>query len=169
MNIRAIPLSRQEIRKLTILLRKSFGLEKQLYFPVVKFIEWVLGDPRNDFDYIIVSEDEMQDTYGTTNTINNIIKIREDVYNGACQGIPRHRFTLCHELGHFILHQPKYVSHARGNIPIYCQPEWQANTFAAELMAPFDLVKNMTSGEISEKCGISKEAAEIQFKNYHNI
>lgn len=73
MNIRAIPLSRQEIRKLTILLRKSFGLEKQLYFPVVKFIEWVLGDPRNDFDYIIVSEDEMQDTYGTTNTINNIL------------------------------------------------------------------------------------------------
>ena len=109
----------------------------------------------------------MEDTYGTTNTSNNIMRIREDVYNGAVDGIPRDRFTLCHELGHYLLHQPEYVSYARGDIPTYCQPEWQANTFAAELMAPYYLVKNMSISEISSKCGMSKKAAQIQYNTYH--
>ena len=109
----------------------------------------------------------MEDTYGTTNTASNIMRIREDVYEGAVAGNPRDRFTLCHELGHFLLHQPKYVSYARGDIPVYCQPEWQANTFAAELMAPYHLVRDMSADEISRECGMSKKAADIQYRAYH--
>lgn len=167
MNIRATGLSRENIRKLTMNLRKMCGMQDTLYFPIVQFIEWILADPDNDFDYEIVPEREMEDTYGTTNTASNIMRIREDVYEGAVRGVPRDRFTLCHELGHFLLHQPKYVSYARGNVPAYCQPEWQANTFAAELMAPYHLVQNMSAEEISSKCGMSKKAASIQYKVYH--
>ena len=167
MNIRAMALSRKDIREITTGLRKMCGLHDRLYFPIVEFIEWILGDPDNDFDYEIVPVTEMEDTYGTTNTSNNIMRIREDVYNGAVDGIPRDRFTLCHELGHYLLHQPEYVSYARGDIPTYCQPEWQANTFAAELMAPYYLVKNMSISEISSKCGMSKKAAQIQYNTYH--
>lgn len=47
-------------------------------------------------------------------------------------------------------------------------PEWQANTFAAELMAPFSLIKDMSIEEIMEKCGISRQAATIQYNTYHN-
>ncbi len=147
--------------------RKICGLQNYYYFPIAEFIEWGLGDPNNNFDYEIVPEREMKNTYGITNTSSNIMKIREDVYEGAVNGIPRHRFTLCHELGHFLLHQPILVSYARGDIPIYCRPEWQANTFAGELMAPYHLVKNMTPNEISERCGMSKTAANIQFNVYH--
>mgnify|MGYP000952505712 FL=1 len=46
-------------------------------------------------------------------------------------------------------------------------PEWQANAFAGELMAPYDLVKNMSVEEISEKCGMSMTAASIQYRKYH--
>lgn len=169
MNIRATALSRKSIRELTTELRKICGMQEQAYFPIVEFIEWVLGDPNNDFDYEIVPVSEMKDTYGTTNTASNIMRIREDVYEGAVRGIPRDRFTLCHELGHFLLHQPKYVSFARGDIPTYCQPEWQANTFAAELMAPYNLVKDMSVDEIAQKCGMSKAAANIQYKTYHKF
>lgn len=167
MNIRATALSRANIRDLTLKLREQCGMQNQLYFPIVEFIEWILGDPDNDFDYEIVPVSEMEDTYGTTNTASNVMRIREDVYNGAVAGNPRDRFTLCHELGHFLLHQPELVSYARGNIPTYCQPEWQANTFAAELMAPYHLVKNMSIDQIAQKCGMSKTAATIQFKTYH--
>lgn len=148
MNISAIPLSRAKIRKLTMELRKACGMQDELYFPIVEFIEWILADPENDFDYEIVPREEMNDTYGTTNTASNIMRIREDVYDGAVAGNPRDRFTLCHELGHFLMHQPQYISYARGDIPTYCQPEWQANTFAAELMAPFELVKDMTQSKL---------------------
>jgi hypothetical protein len=34
-------------------------------------------------------------------------------------------------------------------------------------MAPYDLVKNMSVDEIMEKCGMSKQAATIQFNEYH--
>ena len=167
MNIRATALSRNNIRHLTLELRRQCGLEDTLYFPILPFIEWILGDPDNDFDFEIVPVSEMQDTYGTTNTASNIMRIREDVYGGAAAGNPRDRFTLCHELGHFLLHQPQFVSYARGEIPTYCEPEWQANTFAAELMAPYHLVKDMSIEDIAAKCGMSKTAASIQYKTYH--
>lgn len=167
MNVSAIAMSRAKIRMLTTELRKICGMQDTLYFPIVEFIEWVLGDPENDFDYEIVPKEEMGDTYGTTNTARNVMRIREDVYERAIAGNPRDRFTLCHELGHFLLHQPQYISYARGDIPMYCQPEWQANTFAAELMAPYELVNGLTAEEIADKCGMSKMAAQIQFKTYH--
>ncbi|MCI5952540.1 MAG: ImmA/IrrE family metallo-endopeptidase [Anaerostipes sp.] len=162
----AEPLSRKNIRNITMKLREIIGLEQEPFFPIVEFIEWVLGDPKNDFDFEIVDSDRM-DEYGTTNTITNIMKIRSDVYEGAVKGNPRDRFTLCHELGHFILHQPEYISFARTDeCPAYKNPEWQANVFAAELMAPYSIVRGWTAETISEKCGMSMQAAEIQRKTY---
>lgn len=164
MNVSAEPLSRKNIRKITMRLRKLLGFENELFFPIVHFIEWVIADPESGMDFEILTKEEMQDTYGTTNTGSNKMRIREDVYEGAIKGNPRDRFTLCHELGHYFLHQPESISYARGNIPAYRNPEWQANTFAAELMAPYDLVKNMSANEIAEKCGMSRQAAEIQYR-----
>lgn len=139
------------------------GYSEKPYFPIVEFIELVMGDPNNDFDYEIVSADEMEGMYGNMNTGANVMRIREDVYEGAIKGVPRDRFTLCHELGHYLLHQPERVSHARGDVPTYQNPEWQANTFAAELMAPYYLIKDMTIEDIMEKCGMSRQAATIQY------
>lgn len=167
MDICGTALSRVKIRNLTREIREMFGLQEVYYFPIVHYIEWVLGNPDNDFSYDIVPIDEMKDTYGTTNTESNIMKIRQDVYEGAIAGNPRDRFTLCHELGHFLLHRPQFISFARGSVPKYCQPEWQANTFAAELMAPYDLTKDMSPEEISKKCGMSMAAANIQYVEFH--
>lgn len=168
MNVAAEGLSRVQIRKITTNLRKMIGCEERSYFPIVEFIEWVMGDPDNDFDYEIVSTDEMEGMYGNMNTGANVMRIREDVYEGAIKGVPRDRFTLCHELGHYLLHQPERISHARGNVPAYQNPEWQANTFAAELMAPYRLIQNMTVDDIMMKCGMSRQAATIQYNICNN-
>ena len=168
LDIAAVGLSRKKIRELTKHVRKISGYDKNTYFPIVEFIELVLGDPDNpNFNYEIVEPWEMEDMYGNTNTGTNVMKIRRDVYERAVKGIPRDRFTLCHELGHYLLHQPQFMSYARGEIPRYRQPEWQANTFAGELMAPYELVKNMTVDEIMENCGMSRQAATIQYNEYH--
>lgn len=166
-NVSVKPMSRKDIRDLVKEFKTMFGLEKVLKFPIVQFIEWCLPELGLEFEVMTVSE--MKDTYGLTNTGNNTLKIRQDVYEGAIQGNPRHRFTLCHELGHFLLHTPDRVSFARGEIPKYMDAEWQANTFAAELMAPYNLVYMMSPEEIAEKCGMSMAAAWIQYKKCHNI
>jgi hypothetical protein len=64
-------------------------------------------------------------------------------------------------------HIPHSISFARGKIPRYRDPEWQANTFAGELMAPYELVKDMSAEEIAVKCKMSRQAAKIQYNEYH--
>lgn len=165
-NVSVKPMSRNGIRRFTKRIREIFGLENELYFPIVQVIEGIM--PNLGLNYEIVSAQEMGNTYGVTFTSSGIMKIREDVYIGAVNGNSRDRFTLCHELGHFLMHSPERVSFARGEVPKYMQPEWQANVFAGELMAPYDLVKDMSACEIAIKCGMSGAAASVQYKNYHN-
>ncbi len=167
MNVAVEPLSRVKISNITKELRKLIGCDNIPYFPIVHFIEWVLVNPESGMEFELLEPHEMKDTYGTTNTGRNIMRIRSDVYEGAVKGNPRDRFTLCHELGHYLLHQPGCVSYARGKVPAYQDPEWQANTFAAELMAPRDLVANMSIERIMKECGMSKQAATIQYNVIH--
>ena len=168
MNVMAEPLSRKNIHDIAYHIREEFELEKEPYFPIVEFIEFVLMNPINGMNLEILSVDEMEDTYGNMNTARNTMQIREDVYiRAAIDHNPRDRFTLCHELGHFLLHQPEQISHARGNVPPFRDPEWQANTFAAELMAPYEIIHDMSVSEITSNCGMSYQAAEIQFNECH--
>lgn len=169
MNVVAEPLSRKTIQKITWELRKMAGCDKILYFPIVHFIEWILANPNNDMamEFELVDPNKMKDTYGTTNTGKNTMLIRSDVYERAVRGNPRDRFTLCHELGHYLLHQPDLISYARGDVPVYCNPEWQANTFAAELMAPKNMIGGMSIEEIMRQCGMSRQAATIQYNLIH--
>lgn len=164
-NVSVSPMSRKSIREFARKFRQILGLEDIRYFPIVRFIEWCL--PELGLNYEILTVGEMNDTYGLTNTKRNVLYIREDVYCGAIRGNPRDRFTLCHELGHFLLHTPERVSFARGNIPAYRDPEWQANVFAGELMAPYNLTCGMSVDEIMEECGMSRQAATIQYNLYH--
>lgn len=164
-NVSVSPMSRKSIREFAREFRQLLGLENIRYFPIVQFIEWYL--PRLGLNYEILTVGEMNDTYGLTNTKRNVLYIREDVYCGAIQGNPRDRFTLCHELGHSLLHTPERVSFARGNIPAYRNPEWQANVFAGELMAPYYLTCGMSVDEMMKECGMSRQAAAIQYNLYH--
>lgn len=79
MNVAAEPLSRQLIRKITWKVREIAGCDDVLYFPIVHFIEWVLANPENDMkmEFEIVEPCEMKDTYGTTNTGNNIMQMNQ--------------------------------------------------------------------------------------------
>ena len=65
------------------------------------------------------------------------------------------------------MHSPNRVNFARGEVPAYMNPEWQANVFAGELMAPYDLVKDMSVIDIANRCGMSISAAEVQYNMYH--
>ena len=160
------PLSRDDIRHRARTFRQIFGLDGQLYLPIVQIMELMCGMPDifKDFNMEIVPESEMNNFHGLT-LPDGTIKIREDVYMRAAAGIGTDRDTMGHELGHWLLHRNNRA-HARvgkGDIPVYCTPEWQAKAFSGELLVPAHLIHpDMTASYVKDACGVSYSSAAYQ-------
>ena len=162
------PMSKDNIKGIVNKFRETIGFSNKLYFPIVQFLEYFLEDLGYQME--IVEDRELNGAYAITYPNEKLLKIRESVYNGAVNDNPRDRFTLAHELGHIILHPVEIIGDlklARTNdiIPAYRDPEWQANTFASELLAPSNLIVGMNTKEISERCKISLQAARIRYSD----
>lgn len=77
--------------------------------------------------------------------------------------------TIAHEIGHFVLlciFGVRLYSSTDETIHSCCDPEWQAKCFTGEFLINKDLVKNFTSYDIYDKCGVSIEAAEYQLSKF---
>jgi Zn-dependent peptidase ImmA (M78 family) len=162
----ASPMSRKAISDLVYIFRDAFGLTDVRFFPVVEFLEHVLPEIDKKFCLEISDRAVMGDTYGLTYPEDHKIMLREDVYENAIEGVPRDRFTIAHEIGHYILHKPNRIalSRSRGEqkSPAYLDPEWQANAFAGELLVPRQVIQDLSVDDITRKCGVSRMVAEIQ-------
>lgn len=89
----------------------------------------------------------------------------------------RQRFTIAHEIGHFMLHRDRIGSGIRDTI-LYRSKlsnvmEAEANRFAAELLMPFDQVRGKfnelelhrdrdSAKELAQVFGVSSDAMEIR-------
>ncbi len=165
----ATPTSRKKIRVIAQTLRKLSGLEDKIYVPIIHLLELWLPIVEENFTYEVVSKTELDGEYAVTYPEQNKIAIREDVYERACNGVPRDRFTIAHEIGHLLLHSPGTIKLARGiesnKVPAYKDPEWQANTFAAELLAPPSIINGLSKEAVVRECGVSLRVGEIQLNN----
>lgn len=159
------PMSGKAIEEFVEEFRGLFGLEEVVEFPVVRFAEWCL--PKIGISLEVVDDWELDDAYAITETGKGIIKIRQSVYEAAVKGSSRHKFTLSHEIGHAVLHTPDRVEFARGEVPPYRDSEWQANRFAAALLAPRSLAMGLTAKQIAERFNISSEAACLRYRELH--
>lgn len=160
------PKSKKDIINLAQAMRANVKSEN-LSFDVCRFMEEDIRkmDPSFNYEYVETSK-LPQNTYAYYNPSTNTIAIDENVYLEACEGNGRHRFTIAHEIGHYFTSDA--IACVKGNfedIPIYYNPEWQANVFASELLMPSDLIGNMEVEEIVEKFQVSKQAAVIALKN----
>lgn len=161
----AAPMSRGEINGIAHVVRDIFSVSSREYFPVVDFLE--LGLPQLDKEFVLeIAEIHSMRQYAIAYPGEHKIRIREDVYNNACNGIARDRFTIAHEIGHYILHTPNRIGLARTaeKPKPYLDPEWQADTFAGELLAPSNALKGLALEEITRIYGVSKTAAGIQMR-----
>ncbi|MBQ6686380.1 MAG: ImmA/IrrE family metallo-endopeptidase [Firmicutes bacterium] len=161
----AKPLSRQKIRDIAYNFRKILGIENELYIDILRILEMILVPMGLDFEIVPVSE---MDEEAVTYPQESRIVLREDVYLKAMEGNGRARYTIAHEIGHAIMHLSDRISFARGieAVPIYMDPEWQADVFAAELLIPKHLVGELDVKEVVSKCGVSNQAARIQLSKY---
>lgn len=165
-NCVAKPLSRQNIRKMAMLIRKIEGAEHTLFFDIVHFLEHTLPKIDSNFTFSVLPKEKMGECHGLTFPEKNEIQIREDVYERALNGSGRDRFTMAHELFHLLQHDYSNISFARmgdsERLPRYKDPEWQADAFGGELLIPYNLVQGLSADQIMDGCQVSAKAANFQ-------
>lgn len=168
------PKSRADIRKLTRELREAFGFDAQLYFPIVELLD-MFCRAFPGFSYEVVEDNDLPETvHADTDIRTGHIRIKQTVFDRACDGFGRDRMTIAHELGHFFMLRicGFKLQRKMSNEPslVCCDPEWQAKCFAGELLVPAHLVikRDMLPNEIAAECGVSEEAAKYQLDKIYD-
>lgn len=169
----ALPRDRNSIRRSTYLLRQKLGLKDTPYFPIVEFLENVLPEIDPTFHIEILEDLELPGVQAEYVPSLNVVRIKNSVYEAAVSGYWWARSTLAHELGHYYFHDEKSVRYAKldpcKKVPPDFDPERQANVFAAELLAPIDLIGGLSEREIGSRCGVSYQIAKRQLRVLERI
>lgn len=123
--------------------------------------------------------DELFDGEAEYNPKNRELTLDEGVYLGLLDDNGRDRFTVAHEIGHAHLHGPYYRGVIRGRrqaillhrsqVPVYQNPEKQADVYASEFLMPSHLVAQMIRdggrpNQISSIFKVSLGAARVKFE-----
>lgn len=108
--------------------------------------------------------------------------LSKEWYPKLLEGYSRASFTVAHELGHAVLHTQTLLDLGDLNLqsqaalhrghkehPIYRDTEWQANSFAAAFLMPFEGIRNLcakvgtlSDWGVADHFGVSAEAALIR-------
>jgi len=161
------PRSRKEIIDAALGLRHALRITSPK-FPILHVVETLLPQEVPDFSFEVKEMSEMGDNHGLTHPELMEMWIREDVYAGAYAGQGRDRFTIAHELGHFLLHNQPGLARtlkAAATLKPFVNSEWQANSFAGALLIPTDVALRLRDPlAIAVECGVSVDAANVQLK-----
>lgn len=121
--------------------------------------------------YDVLEPDEMphEDVEACWDPESMTMHVRSDVFEKACRGDPRARFTIMHELGHGLLGHRRTInrSGADRQPKVYEDSEWQANQFAAELLMPLDVIRSQrlnSATMIERHFRVSYQAAALRAK-----
>lgn len=160
--------SRSDLRAYALQIRANLGMQDQLFFPVVSFLE-LMPELFPKFHYEIVDDCVFESNiHADTDILEHCIRIKNSVYEGACEGNGRDRMTIAHEIGHYltlcICGFKLQRNFGNRKLKAYLDPEWQAKCFAGELLVPSHLVNGMDDISLVEKCGVSLEAARKQLR-----
>ncbi len=164
----ARPMKRADLFAHANKVREIFGLASVPLLPIVELTEIGLTNALPGFGIDIVEVDDLtKSIYAEYLPDHKLLRIREDVYERAIRGVPRDRFTLAHEFAHAVLHTDTRLhrQHVSSRPVAYCCPEWQANTFAGELLVPFNLYNQI--GDPADACtvfGVSSVVIDKQVK-----
>jgi len=159
------PLSGAQIAEIAEVIRRDMQIKTD-DFPLIHFLELAMPRLFPGFALEVGLKGEMGANHGLTIPAENVIRLREDVYDGLFRGQGRDRFTAAHELGHYIMHRTVPIVFHRqehGRLASFRDSEWQANTFAGDLLMPRSLMLQCRSiDEVVERFGVSSQAAMVQ-------
>lgn len=158
--------SRNRLRKEAFMLREKCGFSSEKKFPITSFLELVLPEIDPLFQLEIVDDEELRGRSAEMIPERHTIVVKESVYDAACGDNFYARRVLAHELGHYVLHsddEVRFASVAPGErLPETCNPEWQADVFAEELLVPVNLINEPNEYLVSKHFGVSRQTAKKQ-------
>ena len=170
MKYRMPPISNEEIIQLTQQFRKILNYKPDEPIDILWVLEHAMRVifEKDGFDFEVKDVDSMSEHAYTDPNTGKII-IREDIYDRACRGEGRDRFTIAHEIAHYILHaNPSIARYPRiypgDDVKPYEDSEWQADAFAGEFLCPCQAIRGMTPEEVADKFGVSVQAAKKKNK-----
>lgn len=165
------------IRNIAKLTRMLLDSPNDKFLDVAKALD-VLTDKlaKHNFNYMILPDNDPlfeRKEEAKTDVLVGTIYIKESVFNEAAhKRYCRAHYTIAHEIGHFILHRAlNTLNFARtseaGSYKVYENPEWQADTFASELLMPYEQCLELSPQEIRRKYHVSKAAANTRYRKIH--
>jgi len=154
---------------------RQIGLEYQVR-PDLMTIITKLKHAVPSFNYCRVPDKDMPQAEAHWYSDDFILSMRESVFVGMQRGDARCRFTVFHELSHYLLEHKGYLNRGTQQFakdisaPLVKHQESEANRLAPILMAPEYLVhEGATPEEISEKFGMSMPAAVLRKEEVERI
>lgn len=166
---KANPISIKDLTTYAFLLRQAINMENTFQIDIIRVLEHNMISAFGDSFEMEVVEANSMSNYALYLPESNKMLIREDVYLAAASMNARHRFTIAHEIGHLLLHRNVKLARTDRARKIYEDPEWQANVFAAEFLAPTHLIGEMSVTEISLAFGISRQAATNRYNSIQRM
>ena len=67
-----------------------FGLDKIKKFPVMEFLELIMPQIDEEFMLVPVEDDDLKGRAAETIPAEHMIRVKQSVYDAACQGCPRY-------------------------------------------------------------------------------
>ena len=162
------PMSTEAIRTFADKVRSVFVEDTEIEFPIMDVLEFRMAILLDGFYLDVQDREMMGKDEGRMIAGKDCIILRTDVYEGAWRGNGRDRFTSCHELAHFLMHRTVTMARTRDDAEkIYCDAEWQADTFAGTLlMSPRHLHLFNDPDHAAEACKMSPAAARVMWTKY---
>jgi hypothetical protein len=163
-------LSVRDIEEKALAWREAFEESLSWSPDLLRILEHKLPRLYPDFALVVRPTSSMINVEAYTQFAPPQIVISDRVYEEAASLVPRARWTLAHELGHFVLHEaiskPRAVNPIRKSIikHAYNSAEWQANKFAAHFLMPEHIASQFQAPEeLAQNCNVSLTAARKRF------
>jgi len=163
------PMKTEVIRNFAEKVRSAFVEDNRIDFPIMDVLEFRMSSVLGGFYVHVEGRDVMGPEEGRVIAGENCIVLREDVYEGAWNDNNRDRFTACHEFAHFLMHRTITLARMRDDSEkIYCDAEWQADTFAGTLLMS-ERHLNILEGpdHAAQMCKMSAPAAKVMWSKYN--
>jgi Zn-dependent peptidase ImmA (M78 family) len=153
--------------------RKKLGIFN-VFAPDLEMVLEKVKKTAKRFDYKIVLSKDLGSDEAIYDDNTNTLSVRESVFCDLQAGKPRARFTIAHELGHYILGHDG-IRRRNPDKFLYVDAkeraeESEADLFASYFLVPTELALDLdTAQDISDRFQVSMPMAEIAFARVSSV